>query len=355
MLIISSSLNVGFFLISPIFYFFLLGTAFVYLQAVLNKTTGAVAVSATYSPVNMNLIFSLSLPMFSLSFVFYGYESVLWFGHFFFSLFSWKVFFLIFFVFNILSLGVVGQFKVLSREFSDFVLVLLNLFLWIFGLFVSNTFIAIFFVIEILSTLLMLMLITGGDVFFRKNLKLPGSRQNQSITTPPFSAVFIFFWTSLLMSFFLFLTLLNCWKTLHSVDLFFLEFLFALASPSFTHLLPLVFFLFFSFFMKCGVVPFFFWKPLFFRNLPLLCLYIYVVFFFFFLLLFFFHLFVNFFLVFLQPFSFFFSFILVGGFFFLIFSLCESFYIKTFIALSSILNTFLLFFPLITNIIFFFF
>lgn len=339
----------------PIFYLFFLNLFFVYIQPLLMEINSMVVFSVCNSILTEFAFLMLLFPNGLIMYLFSGRETILWFGHFLFSIFTWKLFFFIFAMFNVLSVALCLQFQFISREINDCNLVLLNFFYWIFFLFTANTLISIFFVIEILSTLLMLILITTGDIFFSHPLQLTGLRNTWTKTTPPFSAIFIFFWISLVTSLFLFLTLLNCWKSFNSLDLFFFELVCACSFSTLLYLFPFIFFLFFSFFLKCGVVPFFFWKPIFFRNLPLICLWIYVFFFFFFLLIFFFYLFINFFTIFLQPFAFFFLFLLMSGFFALLFSLCESFYLKTFIALSSILNTFLLFFPLINNFLFFFF
>jgi hypothetical protein len=99
----------------------------------------------------------------------------------------------------------------------------------------------------------------------------------------------------------------------------------------------------FCIFLKCGLVPFYFWKPVFFKGIPAHALFFYIFFFYFSIFLFF----IYFLIVYLSD-IFYFNLIInliliVLGIFFLMFILCESYYIKAFLAMSSILNTLLIF------------
>jgi hypothetical protein len=102
----------------------------------------------------------------------------------------------------------------------------------------------------------------------------------------------------------------------------------------------------FCIFLKCGLVPFYFWKPVFFKGIPFHALFFYIFFFYFFLFLYF----IYFFLIYMNDIFFFFIYvniiILIIGFFVLLFILCEAYYIKAFLALSSILNTLFVFLAL---------
>ena len=115
---------------------------------------------------------------------------------------------------------------------------------------------------------------------------------------------------------------------------------------SFFFIIFIWFNLLFSIFLKCGLVPFYFWKPAFFKGMPLHSLFFYIVFFYFFIFIYFLY----FFLIYLNEIFYFFTvinmLILCIGFFILLFILCEAFYLKAFLAMSSILNTLFVFLAL---------
>jgi hypothetical protein len=87
------------------------------------------------------------------------------------------------------------------------------------------------------------------------------------------------------------------------------------------------------------VVPFYFWKPIFFKGTPLHALLFYIVFYYFSIVLFILH----FFLAYLKDLFYFNTavnlLVLVLGLIFLIFIVLESYYVKSFLAISSIINT----------------
>ena len=353
MLYINDATNITFSFLIPFMYssFLVILCLYSYGMTLSNAFT---ELSAVTFMIRVLLVFGGSILIFFCTFT--GRENSIWFGHFFFSLFIWKITLMIVCLFFVIICAITVLFPASRREYCDFLLVLINLFLWICFLFIANTLIAIFFIIEIITTLLMLLLIVTSDNYFTDTaLRTRGVRKSRNTFVTAFSSIFIFFWTSLLMSLFLFLTLLFCWKTFMTTDLFFIELIFYYDLFPRYYYFIIIFLLFFSFFFKCGVVPFFFWKPFFFRYLPLVSIFVYVVLFYFILLIFFFYLTINFFFFFLQPFAFCFSLLLLVGFLFLFFILCESFYLKTFIALSSILNTILLFFPLTNGLLIFVF
>jgi hypothetical protein len=223
--------------------------------------------------------------------------------------------------------------------------------------FSSNLFTVIFF-IEILSTAISLTIITSvfSSLYFYNNIDL--SNHNYFNHSTPFSFLqtsIFFFWISLIASLGLFVFLTLFYLALLSLDWFNLEYTFYYYilsgnSKSFT-LLSLVWLSFlFCLFLKCGLVPFFFWKPIFFKGIPLHSLFFYIIFFYFFLFLYF----SIFLLVHLNE-LFYFNVYLnltfaVVGVVFLIFILCESFYTKAFLAMSSILNTLLLFLTFNSNL-----
>lgn len=277
-----------------------------------------------------------------------------WFGNLIFSGFQYKFSFLILFIFYCIITLYSTSFYFYSKELYDYIIVNFNFFFWIYFLFLSNTLFTFIFFIEILSTLIFLLLITStfSTTFFYNNLNL--NLYNYFNHSMPFFFVqtFIyFFWISLISSLNLFFFLILFYTKFLTFDWFFFEFIFFYII-NMSCLRDIFFFMFvwfnllFCVFLKCGLVPFYFWKPTFFKGISFHSLLFYISFFYFFILLFF----INFLLIYCNEIFFFFIilniFLLISGILILFFILCESFYIKSFLALSSILNTLFVFLAL---------
>ena len=218
-------------------------------------------------------------------------------------------------------------------------------------LFFSNNIFTVIFFIEVLSTLITLLLITSvfSSTYFYNNLNL--SKHAYFAQSTPFAllqTLMFFFWISLISSLNLFVFLVLFYLHFLTFDWFLLEAVFAyllavsdlqmLASASLTWFTFL-----FCIFLKCGLVPFYFWKPTFFKGIPLHALLFYITFFYFFIFLFF----IYFFLMYLNE-LFYFNLsinlsLLSVGLVWLVFIICESYHIKAFLAMSSILNTLIMF------------
>ena len=175
--------------------------------------------------------------------------------------------------------------------------------------------------------------------------------------------ILFFFWTSLIASLNLFLSIIFFYLKFYSFEWFFLEnfFLYIISVSNVKDLMFLMFTWFnflFCIFLKCGLVPFYAWKPTFFKGAPLSFLYFYICFFYFFIFLFF----IKFLVI---NFNEFFSFFIIVNFLTLLVGFCillailtETYYLKTFFAISSILNTLFVFLSFSSNNlvdIFFFF
>ena len=274
-----------------------------------------------------------------------------WFGHLLFGSLQFKINYLVVWVFCLILIVYSASFYFSSQEVYDFMIVLYSFFIWIIFLFYSNNIFTVIFFIEILSSLVTLLLITSlfSSTYFYNNLNL-----NQHIyftQSTPFAflqTLMFFFWISLISSLNLFLFLSIFYLKFLTFDWFIMEAVFYfIVSVSdlkslFTTSLTWFNFLF-CIFLKCGLVPFFFWKPTFFKGITLHALFFYVTFFYFFLFLFF----IYFLLVYLSElfyFNIFVNFIIIlVGLILLVFILCESYYIKAFLAMSSILNTLFVF------------
>lgn len=270
-----------------------------------------------------------------------------WFGHLVFTGFQYKITLFISVNFFLVLYIILSFCYFSSKEIYDFFIVKFYFFYWMIFLFLSNSFFTTIFVIEVLSTLIFMLLITStfSTTFFYKNIHFTKYNFFQnSIPFNFFQSILFFFWMSLLSSLNLFIFLLFFYFKFTTFDWYLVEhlFFFFLQVSTFQEVysLSLVWFvLLFCIFLKCGIVPLFLWKPTFFKGLSFTALYFYICFFYFFIFLFLI-VFLN--IYFYELFYYFyfitFSFVLIGiGV--LLFIICETFFLKTFFAVSSIINS----------------
>lgn len=299
----------------------------------------------------MWLLLTPSLLLFFLTGSWTGPVCTIWFGHLIFSSLQYKVFFLLFFSFSLLWVAYSSSFYYSSQEVYDYTIVTYSFFLWMLLMFYSNNLFTVIFFIEILSTLITLLLITSvfSTTYFYNNLSLSShSYFNQSTPFAFLQTLMFFFWISLVgsVNLFVFLTLFYLkfltfdWYTIESV----FYYVVSVSDLKTIFFMSLAWFnLLFCIFLKCGLVPFYFWKPVFFKGIPLHALFFYIFFFYSSIFLFF----IYFLVVYMNElfyFNLFINLILVlSGIVLILFILCESYYLKAFLAMSSILNTLLIF------------
>ena len=274
----------------------------------------------------------------------------IWFGHLVFSNFQLKSLYLIIMVGVMHSLVLASTSYLSSREIYDYIISTLSMFYWLSLLFMSNSIITTIFIIEVQSALLFLLIVTSSfsSTFYYRNLDFSDS--NFFSNQLPYSfinSILYFFWISLISSLNLFLFTILLYQKLFTLDWYLLEhvFMYVTLSSSYKELysIGLVWFiLLFSIFTKCGISPFFIWKPTFFKGIPMHFLFFYICFFYFLIFVFFIHLLTSY----LHFMTSFFSFILLSivmfGILVLLTILAETFYIKTFLAVSR-LNSLLVF------------
>lgn len=301
-----------------------------------------------------DIFWLLTTPLYLLCLINYSWSGPslsIWFGNLIFTTFQYKIGFLVLLFFTLLLYSYCSVFYFSSKDIYDYTIICLNFLLWVYLLFLSNNILSFIFFIEILSTLIFLLLITStfSTTFFYNNLNL-NLYNYFNYTTPLFyiQMLMFFFWTSLVSSLNLFFFLVIFYFKFLTLDWSYLEltvYYFFNETSVYEYIsFSIVWFNFlFCFFLKCGLVPFYFWKPVFFKGIPLHALSFYILFFYFFIFFFF----IYFFLVYVNELFYFFIFLntllFVVGFTFLLFILCESYYIKAFLALSSILNTLFVF------------
>lgn len=318
------------------------------------------------SGLEVGLFFFTPLIIFSfVNLTFFSPIITAWFGHIIFGGFQTKMLYLISFTFYLLLLLFLSSSYLSSNEIYDFLIAKVNTYYWVLFLFLSNSLFTVIFVIEVLSTLVFLLITTSvfSTTFFYKNISFDSKIFLQNTTPFAFiQSLLFYFWVSLLSSLNLFVFLIFFYNNVLTLDWFLVEHIFTyVVNVSHNKELLIVglswFFIIFSIFLKCGIVPLFLWKPTFFKGLSFNLLIFYILFFYFFLFLFF----INFLSIYLHSIFYFYSFIILFfvliGLFFLFFILCESFYLKIFFAVSSILNSLLVMLSLLSihNLDFLFF
>ena len=279
-----------------------------------------------------------------------------WFGHVVFASFQTKIFTLLNFSF-ILFLWVFSHTTYYSsKEIYDFLITTFSFFYWIFLLFCSNSIFSTIFVIEVLSTLILLLIVTStfSSTYFYRNTNLSFGHLFQQTT--PFSyiqSILYFFWVSLISSLNLFLFCLFFYIKVLTFDWYLIEhiFNFVVTSSSSKEIFTLSlswYILIFCLFLKCGVAPLYIWKPTFFKGIPFYTVFMYVCLFYFFLFLFIIHMLTSYF----SEVYYFYSVTSVtfifAGLFVLLSIVCETFYLKSFLAISSLLNSLFVFLAIIS-------
>ena len=280
-----------------------------------------------------------------------------WFGHVAVTAFQVKIFTLIWLLFLFTSYVELSNAYFSSRDAYDSLITKLSLAFWLALIFFSNSLITTIFIIEVMSALLFLLITTSvySTTFYYKNIDF--SQYNYFQNVMPYSflnSLIYFFWVSLVSSLNLFLFTMYLYTNLMSLDWYLLEHIYfyylTVSSYKDLYLLGVVWFIMlFSILLKCGIAPFFLWKPTFFKGLPLNTLFFYITLFYFSLFIFLIHFISSFMFYFTGTYSYIFLFLMLVGILVLISILFESFFIKSFLAVSSILNSLLVFLALATT------
>lgn len=276
-----------------------------------------------------------------------GPALVAWFGHIEFSTFQFKFFYVLYFFFATYLTVFLATHHLSSVNVFDYTIVVINFFLWVSLVPLSNNIFTFVFFLELISAAITLLLVSSSfsSYHFYNNLSFSKHAYfNNSTPTAFLQTLMFFFWITLVSSLVLFLSILTFYIRYFSFDFNLITtiFTFILFTASTQSLISLSFswFIFLTAVaIKCGLLPFYLWKPSFFKGMSIssLFFYIYIYYFtifflFIYILCFYFH----------ELFVFYVAFTLVLiivatlGLATLLF---ESFYVKSFLALSSILNS----------------
>lgn len=283
----------------------------------------------------------------------YWYSSNLsiWFGHIIVFSFNLKMVNLNLFLISLVLYVINSNSYFSSKEIYDYLITIINSFFWVTTLFFLNSIFSTIFIIEVLSTIIFLLIITSNysTTFYYNTIDLSKGVYSQQVFPHSYiQSLLFFFWVSLIASLNLFLFIIMFFLKFFTFDWFLIEHIFnyLILSNSFWDIasISIPWFIFiFSVFLKCGLVPFFFWKPVFFKGLSFHMLFVYICYFYFYFFIFLIHLFTVYFSEIYYYYIFIMFTILFVSILFLIIILCESYYIKIFLAMSSILNSVLVF------------
>jgi len=274
-----------------------------------------------------------------------------WFGHIIFSQFQYSMTFSVLISFFMTWYIYLTSFVFNSREVYDYIISIYNFLVWTIFLFYANNVFTVIFVVETLSILTTLVLVTSpiSSLYFSNPKDLHSNLYLSSSTPHTFlNTLVFFFWMSLVSSLMLFVFLIFFYTRFLTFDFILVEsmlsYVITVSSIKDILLVLLSTFVFILvMFFKSGVVPLYVWKPVFFKGMPLHVIFFYICFFYYFLLLFF----IYFLIVYLNDLTYYNNILLIllalTGTLFLIVVLVEAFYLKSFLAMSSILNTLLVF------------
>ena len=277
-----------------------------------------------------------------------------WFGHVAVTGFQVKSFILIWTLFLLTYYVESSSTYFSSRDAFDSLITKISITFWLSFIFFSNSIITTIFIIEVMSALLFLLITTSvySTTYYYRNIDFSTYNYFQNAIPYTFiNSIIYFFWVSLISSLNLFLFTIYLYTNLMTLDWYLLEHIYTyylmVSSYKDLYLIGIVWFIMlFSILLKCGIAPFFIWKPTFFKGLPMNTLFFYITLFYFSLFLFLIHFISSYMFYFTSTYSYVFFFTMLMGIIVLLSILFESFFIKSFLAVSSILNSLLVFLAL---------
>ena len=274
-------------------------------------------------------------------------SSSIWFSHILCTNHTLKMSYWLIFIFSLVNFVLLSTSYLTSREIYDYFIVLYNFLYWILMLFASNTIFTAIFVIEVISAVIFLLIVTStySTNYFYRNTSFAFGNLFQNSTPFTFlQSLIYYFWISLISALNLFLFILLMYIKVHTLDWFTLEHVFIYLT-SVTSLKDLISFgavwliLLLSIFIKSGIAPLYLYKPTFFKGLPFYTLFFYICFFYFFFFLFVIHMLNSYFSEIFYFYTSIVTVLIVIGLLVLLFIICDSYYLKIFLAISSILNS----------------
>lgn len=304
----------------------------------------------------LKLIMAPLLAVFTVHFCWSGPAIVAWFSHIVFSNFQFKMTYLAFFSFFFYLFGLLMTINLSSIYVFDFLLTVYNFFIWVWLMFFSNNFFTFIFFVELMSTLVTLLLVTStftSTSFYNTSSHWSKTFYQNTLPTSLLKTVMFFFWLTLLASLLLFLFCLSFYVKFLTFDWYLVDILmWTLISRSTLAQIAGFSFIWLLFlniiFLKCGIVPFYVWKPSFFKGMTFPSLFFYITFYYFLLFFFLIFIFFSYFNELMLFNLYLLVWLLVFGTLLVSTILLESYNLKAFLAISSILNSLLIFYALIS-------
>lgn len=347
-------------LFAPITYIiFIFSILFYCLPTLTNKTyTITTKTKSSFNKLNsfdiLPVIITPFIVLFVLIFMWSCASTSSWFGHIMYTNYQLKISYFITFIFSLILIVLFTTTYLTSREVYDYYIVLYNFFYWILFLFMANSILTVIFVIEVLSAIIFLLIVTStfSSTYFYNNQSLSFGNLFQNSTPFTFlQSLIYYFWISLISALNLFLFILLLYVKLHTLDWLTIEHIFnyltLVTSYKDLSAIGLVWFiLLLSIFIKSGIAPLYLYKPTFFKGLPFYTLFFYICFFYFFFFLFTIHLLNSYFADIFYFYSMIMTLMVLVGLITLFFIICDSYYLKIFLAISSILNSLFVFLAL---------
>jgi hypothetical protein len=279
------------------------------------------------------------------------------FGHLMFSSFERKILMLITVSFLLYLVVYLSGSDFSNLQSFDYLITLYHLTYWLFFLFMSTNILTTAFVIEVLTSLIMLLLVTSfncSTYSSQDSLRSTKVSMVKIFNTTYLYTILTFFWTSLISTLILFLFVILFyskyftmdWSLIDTLSSYFLNcsLFFELSSISFSWSFVIL-----SIFIKCAITPFYFWKINFFKGMSVSLLFYYISVFYFILFFYFLYLIVTLFTDLLFFNLFLFMLIVLLSTVLTPFILYETLNIKSFLALSSIMNSSLLLLVVLSN------
>lgn len=283
-----------------------------------------------------------------------GPSVIFWFGHLMFSSLQFKFFYIVSAIFITYLLALSTSLHISSVLFYDYIVTIFHLWGWMWMLFFSNNLFSLIFFIEILSISVMLLLTTHvftSAHFYSLTSYTQHTYFHHSYPASVLHTLLTFFWMTLVSSLLLFLFVILFYTLLLTFELNVIGsiFTFLVVTSEILSLtsLSVIWFLFvLCVFIKGGVVPFYIWKPSFFKGISYTALFFYVYVYYFSLFIYL----IYWISLVLNELLLLYMYLLIGlvslGSVIISGVLFESFYVKAFIALSSILNSLIIFFAI---------
>jgi len=283
-------------------------------------------------------------------FFFNGQVATFWYNHLYINNVNYKFMIYINLLNSIIFFTVSSYFNKNTKYYYDIMSYVLLLNLWLISLFFCLNFFTLIFYFELLTlNIMMLLSLSNNYTNITYNQIITTENNNQFNNKPyyQFYSFILMFWISFLTSFNLFFYLIYYIYYLQTFDFFLVEYVVLYLKLNSNLWLYNIYFIWFGFiftiFLKLGLIPFFFWKPNFFKGTTMQFLFIYIVYFYYIFLSFIFIFLLNYLNELVLLTTIINLIIIYVGLILLIMILFNTYNIKIFFAYSSIINTLLIF------------